>query len=352
MNISIYGGSLLRYHAKALEKDGHQIFFNKFSSDAEVVICQSHSYIYEVYKILKRLRKNKVKLINLILDIPPWRLEKNFIQNSLFKNIRQNLFHFSHKHTLVNNRILPQIFRIEKGGILKRSNLLLDKIFNKPFRNKVFYQVNYRNFLKKSDLKLSISKFTQILLKKFLKLNSEVNYLGINSDIILNLPKSSGLKYDAINISRIMKTKRQELFAKAAKILGINVAVIGKHQDKSIKLSCPHYYLEDYTQVMKLLRDSRFYVDPSQFEGFGITPVEAAFLNKTTIASNTYIHREILGDYPLYFKINDLDDLVEKMRIVHNNEFTSNKSAIEKIKKKFSVQAAKDRLIAHIESII
>ncbi|KKL56463.1 hypothetical protein LCGC14_2245140, partial [marine sediment metagenome] len=53
------------------------------------------------------------------------------------------------------------------------------------------------------DLNLSISMFTQKLVKKFLNINSEVWYPGVNTNLIEKIPRNSETKYDAINISRI-----------------------------------------------------------------------------------------------------------------------------------------------------
>ena len=51
-------------------------------------------------------------------------------------------------------------------------------------------------------------------------------------------------------------------------------------------------------------------MDASIFEGFRMILVEAIFLNKSIIISDAYIHREILGDYLLYFKGDNVDDLI------------------------------------------
>jgi len=95
---------------------------------------------------------------------------------------------------------------------------------------------------------------------------------------------------------------------------------------------------------MKELKKSHLYIDASIFEGFGFTPVEAAFSKKITIASDTYIHREILGNYPLYFIKDDLDDLMQKINQALNGEFQLDREAIDQIKKKYSLESAKVRL--------
>jgi len=181
-----------------------------------------------------------------------------------------------------------------------------------------------------------------------LKLDVPVCYQCVNSDYLQSLPKVD-IKYDAVNISRIVKYKRQELFSKAANVLGLNVLVLGRYDNKTIKLDCPHEHISDNKSLFDKLNQSRFYVDCSLFEGFGMTPVEAAFLDKISIVSNTYVHRDILGDYPIYFKPNDVNDLVEKMKFVMESGVNVNN---QEIKKKFSSRAFKNRLMEYIENII
>ena len=64
-------------------------------------------------------------------------------------------------------------------------------------------------------------------------------------------------------------------------------------------------------------------MDASIFESFGMILVEAIFLDKPIIISDVCIHREILGDYPLYIKRDNVDDLIEKIKTVINGDFVS-----------------------------
>jgi len=150
-------------------------------------------------------------------------------------------------------------------------------------------------------------------------------------------------------VSRIIPHKHQNIFATAAKKVGLKVVVIGLHQDRSIKLECPHYYLSYRVDVYKAMARSRMYVDPSSFEGFGMTPVEAIFLDKPVIASDIYVHREILKDYPLYFKTGNVDDLADKMQLVKNGNYSINQETVKYIKHKYSVDNSGKDFSKYIE---
>lgn len=239
--------------------------------------------------------------------------------------------YYSHKYHSIN-KFLNIIFSdINRGGLYGFFSKNFKKSVNTQYKNRILYQYNYRDFLKYSDLNLSLSNYTQFLTKRFLKIDSEVWYPGVNSDLLLQIPKSSEIKYDLINISRIVPTKRQDMIVKAAKELGLKILIVGEYHDKRLILDCEHFYLPNHLDVLNKLNESRVYVDASIFEGFGMTPVEAAFLNKISIVSNTYIHKEVLGDYPIYFKRNDINDLIEKLKIVINGDVTLNKESVEKI---------------------
>ena len=79
--------------------------------------------------------------------------------------------------------------------------------------------------------------------------------------------------------------------------------------------------------------------------------VEAAYLDRLIITSDTFLHREILGNYPCYFKRNNVNDLIEKIQQVLNGEFNFNKNELNRIKKKYSIEAMKKRLKKHIKSL-
>ena len=333
---------------KELEKKGHTLFYNQFSKEADIVLAESHSRMYEIYPILKTIKKHNIKFVNFLLDIPPWRLSGD--NNQIIKLIIQYFYHIVHKNYTLKKILTLLLQILDKHKVSRKLFRIINFFLNNSYQNKIFYQVNYKNYLKKSDLNLSISKFTQFCFKKLLNVNSKVWYPGVNSKLIEDI-KDLPIKYDLINISRITAHKRQNLIVTASNKLGLKLLIIGQQQDKNLKLDCPHFFIPDHVSVMRELKKSRLYIDASIFEGFGLTPVEAAFLEKITIASDTYVHKEVLGNYPLYFIKDNLDDLMEKITQALNGEFQLDREAVDQIKKKYSLESAKDRLEKHLMSI-
>ncbi len=348
MNISIYGVYFLPYISKLLKEDGHKVFLNHCPHDSDICIVESRFYMYNIYKIMKMLKKNKIKLINFILDIPLLKLIEDFSYNNPKDYFKQFLYNSFHKNQfLLKNLNLFKSVSISSNWKNKKSKYL-NEYCNTPRYNRVFFLLNYKKYLNYADLNLSLSKYTQKLVKRHFKLDTKICYPCVNSEYLLNLPKTK-IKYDSINISRIVLYKRQEIFVEAANRLNLNVIVLGKYVDKSIKLNCPHFYYKDHKKVINILNQTKFYVAPTIFEGFGMTSVEAAFLDKPVIASDIYVHRDVLGDFPLYFERDNIDDLIQKMHFITENNFIPN---TKEIKKKYSIPALKRRLIENIEAII
>jgi glycosyltransferase involved in cell wall biosynthesis len=349
MNFAIYENlGFINHIIDLLRSDGHKVTSNRLTNDTDVLIIEDISLMYNIIRKLKKIKEKKIKIINLINDIPPWRLEKSHSNNSTYKQFLQFLFDISHRNPHFYEILKQFESDINKGAIHKFFSNRVETFFKNTFHNRIYYQINYKRYLKYADLNLSISKYTQILVKKFLKINSDVCHIGVNSKYLLNIPKAK-IKYDAINISRISPHKKQKIFVDAAKKLGLKFDVIGSYnKKKSVDIGVKPLSLPNFKDVFNLLNQSRFYVDTSEFEGFGMTPVEAAFLDKISIVSDTYLHREILGDYPLYFKLNNTEDLIRKMRIVMEGGFKLNN---QEIKKKYSSEAFKCRLIKHIENL-
>lgn len=349
MKFSIFGWYFLPYLIKHLEKDGHLVLLNKFSKDVDVCIAESViAAMYDVYLNLKEIRRNKIKLINFIAEVPIDRkMQRNNPINAPYINLIQTLYNITHRNKILLDRVNYFTPDTRKSVIFNLFSWRVQGFCNTRFRNRIYYQKHYRKFLMNSHLNLSMSKFTQKLVKKFFKLNSKVCYPCVDSDYLLSLPKVKK-KYDAVNISTITKRKRQDLFIEASKKLGLDFLILGRLSDKSIRLNCPHFYYSDHNKVMRILNQARFYVTPSEFEGFGITPVEALFLDIPVIASDIFTHKEVLGESAIYFKKNNLEDLVEKMKIIIEGNYHMETS---EIKEKYSVQALKKRLMGHIESL-
>lgn len=78
-------------------------------------------------------------------------------------------------------------------------------------------------------------------------------------------------------------------------------------------------YLSD-AEVEPILANAFIYVQPSLKEGFGIPPVEAMVFGVPTTVSDIPCLREMCANASVYFDPKDVDDMVEKIRLVIESE--------------------------------
>ncbi|WP_135257491.1 glycosyltransferase [Thermus caldilimi] len=71
--------------------------------------------------------------------------------------------------------------------------------------------------------------------------------------------------------------------------------------------------------VAALLRSSDVYVQPSQWEGFGLATIEAMAAGTPVIVSNVEGLREVVGNAGLYFEPGDVQGLAERIALVLND---------------------------------
>jgi len=174
MKICIFAFNYFMDHIiKSLEKDGHIVFYLQFNKDADIILVQNHVE-YLIYGYLKRIKKNNIKLINIITDIPVWRLEKDYYENTLAKYFKQSCFNASQKNYFLRYILYHSIENSNRGKIHLLFSNLMNQYFNNLYYNRVQYQINYKRYLKHADLNLSISRFTKKTIKKLLKVDSKV----------------------------------------------------------------------------------------------------------------------------------------------------------------------------------
>ncbi len=86
-----------------------------------------------------------------------------------------------------------------------------------------------------------------------------------------------------------------------------------------------HGYVKD-EDLWTLFRSTDMLVCPTQFEGFGMPPMQALYFEKPCLASDLPIFKSIYGEHLDYFSLNDVGALVEGiLRILKDNEYATQK---------------------------
>lgn len=188
--------------------------------------------------------------------------------------------------------------------------------------------------LKKCDLVISSSKYTQSVLKTF-DIDSHQIYYYIDTHGLDSVP-SQQKENQIIQISRYFFNKRFEVSILATRDLPYKTVCCGFGKDycKARLLGLPNSNMELYCDlpteyVIRHLKRSKLLVSPSVFEGWGITPIEALYCKIPILLSDLEVFKEVYGDNIIYHERDNIDDMTEKIDYIMKN-----KGVQEKIVKK------------------
>lgn len=192
------------------------------------------------------------------------------------------------------------------------------------------------SLLKKCDLIISASKWTQNVLKDRYGLSSEQIYFYIDTKGIDSIPNQKKENKIA-QISRYFYNKKFEHSIMAAKDLndyelvfmgvGLNSDYGRSLQRCSNKFNSGVVFHEGLARNKLLveLKKSKILVAPSVFEGWGITPIEALYCKIPVLLSDLDVFKEVYGDSVLYHKRHDAEDMKEKLEMLVADRTLQNK---------------------------
>ena len=185
---------------------------------------------------------------------------------------------------------------------------------------------NQRNLqlLKKCDLVISSSKYTQSVLKDRYGVDSEQIYFYLDIEALDAVKVTTG-GTNAIQISRYFYNKRFEDSIKSInQCPNRELVCIGYPQSKRY-LDYLNTLAESNTRIysnipreetIRRLKQSALLVSPSVFEGWGMTVAEAIYCNIPVLVSDLGVFREVYGDTILYhkrFDVNEMSSQLERL---------------------------------------
>ena len=109
------------------------------------------------------------------------------------------------------------------------------------------------------------------------------------------------------------------------------------------------------TQLRQLLARARIYIATSQYEPFGLAPLEAALSRCAILASDIPSLRELWGDAVCYFRNNDPDSLQEELeRLAADPQLaaTFGRMAYERAKTQFTAEGMVQRYLQLYRSLL
>jgi len=215
------------------------------------------------------------------------------------------------------------------------------------------HDIGYKteNF-KKYKYLYSISRCVHDDLLTRYNLSSEIIYNGICCEYIKNKEKATNCNFKIIVIGRLEhKKKGQDLLIKALRILKddhnidfvLDIIGTGSSLPYLIELvnECGlsnhvnFLGLKSRIYIYENLCNYDLFVQPSIFEGFGLTVAEALASRTPVLVSNSDGPIEIIenGKFGFFFKKGDVNDLLKEILYIHKN--IENEIVKEKVNKGF-----------------
>ena len=261
--------------------------------------------------------------------------------------------------------------RKSKKLIIVIHNFIFDKEFQKynSIFQKMFYYFWVKPNLKKSLLVankiIAVSNYTKDNTARYFKLkkNIEVIYNGIDTDLFkaLNLKKDSK-KTKILFVGNLIKRKGIDLLPKIMEKLGDDYEL---YFTSGLRIDKIPAYLKgknmiplgkmNHEQLVIEYNKCDILLLPSRLEGFGYSAVEAMACGKPVVATRYSSLKEVIKDRENGYlcKINNVDDFVEKIKIVKKrlNDGENFLNSRDYVKNNFSLEVMVDRYSRFYKSL-
>jgi glycosyltransferase involved in cell wall biosynthesis len=292
----------------------------------------------EYFKILDKYQRAKsIKIVN--LNVKNDLIYKFFSINRFLKKEKIDIYWTPTQDSL--------FFKIKGVKIV----ITVHDISFEHHRNWFNYKIRlmswlgiYKLFLKKSDYLFYDSNFTKNDVEQTYNIHKPglVTYMG-TSEQFKKIDKQTAVRYvaDHFNIKSrylfYLDTVRFEnlfkafaLFLSDRKNVDIQMVCLGQfcyqnilNYAKKLNIENNIIWIKDRVSdhdLNNLYSAAEFFVSPSEYEGFGLTPLESLECGTPILVSNVTSLPEVFMDAALYCDPYDVHDIHEKIKLLHNNE--------------------------------
>ena len=266
------------HHKKNIPKTGFAYnYLNKYL--LKKIICNKHFDIYHPTYYDLYFKQNKTNLVVTVYDMIHELFNDEFKNNNIIEKKKeiiqkaQGIIAISQntKHDLMNILNIPE----DKIKVIYLANSLLKRVEDKAFfKNPYLLYVGSRN--KYKNFRNLLIAFSRSIYK---------------NDFFLVCFGGGKLNKEELNLS---------------KELNLLDRVI-QYDGNDLLLSNLYYYAE-------------LFIYPSKYEGFGIPPLEAMHYGTPVLVSDVSSIPEVVGKAGIYFDINNIDDLTNKIDLILSDE--------------------------------
>lgn len=243
---------------------------------------------------------------------PFWLLKLNYV----LRKLKPEIIHYHH------DKAAGMSFRLFDGG--------------KTIATVHDTKINLKYYLNLDEV-CSISESVQQDLMSRYGIESPVVYNGIDTDLIKRKEfqqHHSKTQYSIVQVSRLNHGKKgQDLLIDAvAKLIdegfdiGLSLIGVGESEqflkERAVTLGIEHAVnflgLRDRNYIYEHLQDYDLLVQPSRYEGFGLTVAEAMIAKVPVLVSDIEGPMEVIGNglYGRSFRTGSVDSLVDSLRSI------------------------------------
>lgn len=334
IDLRIYGpqyGGLGRYNQKLLErlvcldddndyvilvKDKHRVDLPILPPNFVIEVCDAHWYsLAEQWQLPKVLRKLKPDLVHFPhFNIP---------------------YFYSGKFIVTIHDLIMTKFPSQKASSLNKLLFIFKRLA---------YKLVITKAIRKSLVIITVSKFSAEDIKQYFKLSDEeakkikVIYEGISLPEIINTEEVKLPTKFLLYVGNAYPHKNLEFLIKTFKIW------LKDHPEYYLILvgSKNYFYqrLEEFSnrvmgddkhkviftgfvsdkQLVNYYQQATAYVFPSNYEGFGLPPLEAMVYGLPVLSSNTSSLPEVLESAVLYFNPQSQNDLLASLNLIVSDQ--------------------------------
>ena len=270
------------------------------------------------------------------------------------------------------NKLNPDIIHCHNNNAI--DTLMLPSIRKKAVLTIHDTQINYPRF-NKYKKRFVISNAVMQDIQERYKLKSTLVYNGIRIDDLKILEKKKQIHnaFRIVQVGRLLHEKKgQDLLLRAISLLkdknifidfigdGISMSYL-KQLVNELELNDSVTFLgqKDRSYIYQHLCEYDLLVQPSLFEGFGLTVAEGMAAKIPVLVSDIEGPMEVIGDgmYGYHFKTQDVDDLAFKLNEIIENydkeEFRNIVDSVyEYVKEKFEIKQTAQKYIQEYKNLL
>lgn len=181
--------------------------------------------------------------------------------------------------------------------------------------------------LKKCETIFTVSNFSKNRINsnfKWYKKDILITYNGLSKNLLTCDVKNEKEDY-IVYVGNVKKHKGLICLLEAVENTDIELTIVGDRNNfRTYDERIDNYLKKEnirFTgrvnddQLIEIVSKARHLVQPSEYEGFGLPPLEAIWLNTKPIISDIEVFKEVYDGLDVeYFKVNDPKDLLEKIQ--------------------------------------